>query len=480
MCNETQTGQIVRSTSRRLMSLFISASLAMLLFGLLVWPGLAFDASNRFRLSTIFSNVAANPDIAAGGNYIATTWSEGYNRDPGTKDWGRVYLKSADVIGGWEARIQVFNATSNVWGKDPSLAVHPSNPAEVHVVWAQADDCGGSGSNCSWSLVKHVTCTLTDADTCGTPETVASTQSYASTPSVAVDASGNVHVVWRTGVVAEGPGQIKYGAKMAGGSWGGPVQIAYGQHPDMVYLGGRLHLVLDGGTYIEYEQDGSPGNSSWTGAAGVKWYAPSLQYQDPSFPAIGAGDSNALYVVWAIQGDGAPGPLTDQYALAFDFSDDNGATWQDAGLDGLGIPDKAGFTPLYSAGGVSYLDSLKPDVAVTGSGDAAYAHVVWHSQEFGSEDRYEVRYTYLPGFAATGWLSPTANVSNDSMVDSGSPAIAIGLSLSQTQMVTHVVFMEDARAAAPDIWYIGNNNKRDYDADTREGWIFFPLIMKRH
>ena len=88
------------SVSRRLARLLVPIALAMLLFGLLVWPGLAFDFDYKFRLSTFRPNKAFNPDIAAGGDYVAAVWSEGYDSKPGTKQYGRVYIKGADEANG--------------------------------------------------------------------------------------------------------------------------------------------------------------------------------------------------------------------------------------------------------------------------------------------------------------------------------------------------------------------------------------------
>lgn len=457
--------------SWRRAGLLVPVGLAIVLFGLMVWPGLASNFGNKFRLSTIRSLVSASPDIAAAGDYVAAVWSEGYNSDTTTKEFGRVYLKSAHRVNGWEARLPVFTATTNNWGKDPKVTFDPNNSSRVHVVWAQADSCAGGGNPlpCKWRAIKYTTCTLNGVDSCAAPQTVYTTSGANddySTPDVAVDSSSNVHVVWRRSSPA--PAGLMYRKKPSGGNFSGGGDITGsggGRNPALVFVDGRLHLVWDAGNSVKYQRNSALGNT-WSNDQSVSWSVP-VGYQDPSFPAIGAR-SSALYVVWAVQS----AINSQQYALAFDFSQ-NGASWQDAGGDGLGIPDKTTFTPFRSAKGsaVSYLESLKPDVAVTGSGTSAYAHVVWHgTQSLGSI--YNVWYTNLAGIGASNW-STVINVTSSS-ADSGDPAIAIGSNLDET----HVAFMEDADASNADVWYMGANGNRENDDNVNEGKIFLPVIFR--
>ena len=192
-----RTERVLSPGYRRLSRLLMPVGLAVLLFGLLVWPGLANGFGQKIRLSTLLSVVSANPDIAASGNYMASVWSEGNNNDEETKDWGRVYLKSADVISGWEGRRTVADFNADVWGREPRLAFEPSNPT-VHVVWAQATGCSTLEfgiPQCNWSSIQYARCDLDGPDSCPVVETVASGLNDASTPDVAVDSGGTAHVV---------------------------------------------------------------------------------------------------------------------------------------------------------------------------------------------------------------------------------------------------------------------------------------------
>jgi hypothetical protein len=450
----------------------------VVLFGLLVWPGLAYNFSNNIRLSTIGPLDAANPDITAAADYVGVVWSEGYNRDPNTKEWGNVYLKSADVISGWSPRIRILNATVDVWGREPRLAFHANDPTQAHLVWAQASGCGGRGLDCEWTSVRHTSCDLsTRPATCDSPTVVVSGRSDASTPDVAVDSGGGVHVVWR-----EGSSSIRYCKQ---GSCGSPAEIGSGQHPSLAFANDRLHAVWDAGSTIEYRRDDSPGNSSWDPAGSRSWNPHTTQgYEDPSYPAIDAGDS-AIYVVWAVKKTG-----NNQYALAFDFYDGSSATWQDTSGANIGftIPgndqDFAGTTRYESNSDVSYLFSLKPDVVVTSTGVAtqAYAHVVWHGKETGEGGgAYEIWYTYLPGIGASDWTS-VLKIDNKSSQDAGDPAIAIGSALTET----HVAYMQDADGKGAGgyetligVWYIGANGGRDDDSDRYEGMFFLPIVVKQ-
>ncbi len=475
----TQIHRVRRSCPmpRRLAGLLVPIGLAVLLFGLLVWPGLASNFSHKFRLSTALSYKAFNPDIAAGadGNYVAVVWSEGYNTDSNTKQYGRIYLKSADEASGWEARVQVFPASASVWARDPRLVFDP-NPSvpQVHVVWAQASGC----PSCNWSSIQYTTCSLNGPDSCNPPSTIASGLDNASTPDVAVDSSGGVHVVWREGSDPT-TGPIKYCKK---GSCGTPAGIGTGQHPSLVYANNFLHLVWDTGSQvastIEYRRD-DPSNTSWSSSSSKTWWSspsPGIPYQEPSLPTIGASGS-AVYVVWAVQSKADP----DEYALEFDFSQDTGQSWLPGTFDlGHSIPENktAAFTSTWFAeiGSASELYSLRPDVVVTGTGSSAYAHVVWQGEEVRGAT-YEAWYTYLAGYSDSAtWTAPTP-VDTGVHDDIGLPVIALGTALSQT----HVAFVEDANADSfryIDVWYAGAYGNRDNDGDVGDGPIFLPIVLK--
>jgi hypothetical protein len=473
---QTHYAMYSRSTLRRLVGLLVPVALAVLLFGLLVWPGLASNFSHKFRLSTALPYKAFNPDIAASadGNYVAVVWSEGYNTNSDTKQYGRIYLKSADAASGWEARVQVFPASASAWARDPRLVFDPNNPAKVHVVWAQASGC----PSCNWSSIQYTTCTLNGPDSCNPPNAVAAGLDYASTPDVAVDSSGGVHIVWREGSKpATGP--VKYCKK---GSCGSPKEIGTGQHPSLAYANNFLHLVWDTGSQvtstIEYRRD-NPSDTSWNSLSPKTWWSsppPSIQYQEPGFPAVGASGS-AVYVVWAVQNKINPG----EYALDFDFSQNTGQSWL-AGTSGFGhsIPENktAAFTSTWFAesGSASELYSLRPDVVVTGTGSSAYAHVVWQGGEVGGAP-YEAWYTYLAGYSDSATWTALTFVDTDAHDDIGLPVIAIGTALSQT----HVAFVEDANASSfrnIEVWYAGAYGNRDNDGNVGDGPIFLPIVLK--
>jgi hypothetical protein len=246
-------------------------------------------------------------------------------------------------------------------------------------------------------------------------------------------------------------------------------------------------VVWDAGSTIEYRRDDSPGNSSWNPVSPRSWWdspPPSVgdYYEDPSYPAIDARD-DAIYVLWAVKQSG-----TNRHVLAFDFYNDSTSSWKDvSGANiGLTVPgndqDFANSEHYKSDSDVSYLESLKPDLVVTGTSvaDQAYAHIVWHGKETGEGGgAYEVWYTYLPGINASDWAS-VVEVDNKSSYDAGAPALAVGSAMT----ATHIAFMQDADGKGLggdtppiDVWYVGAYGNRDYDPNVFEG-IFFPLIMK--
>ena len=159
-----------------------------------------------------------------------------------------------------------------------------------------------------------------------------------------------------------------------------------------------------------------------------------------------------------------------------DCFSNNGASWSE-GSTGFGIPITSTFTPYRSApvqsSAASYLWSLKPDIAITGTGGSAYAHVVWHRQESGGEGSvYDVWYSYLEGIDASAWTSPV-NLTNSSG-DSADAAIGV----VDTVSPTHVVFMEDANASNAEVWYTGSTTNRENDRNESEGNIYLPIVFK--
>jgi hypothetical protein len=118
---------------------------------------------------------------------------------------------------------------------------------------------------------------------------------------------------------------------------------------------------------------------------------------------------------------------------------------------------------------------LQPDVVVTGTGTAAYAHLVWHGKQ--EEGKYNVWHSYLAGYDDTRtWQTPEVVDEGQSM-NRGLPALAVGAALTET----HVALVEDAVASyfgRINVWYVGANGNRDNDEDAGEGVFWLPLITK--
>ena len=470
---KTQVCRNSGSAPRRPVRWLVPLVLAMLILGLLAWPGLALELG--FRMSTLLPYKAFNPDIAARGDHVAAVWSEGYDSDSDTKQYGRVYLKGADETNGWRGRVELFNANQSLWGRDPRLVLDPNVSGKAHVVWAQASGC----PSCNWSSIQYTTCTIGSPTTCNSPTTVISGRTDASTPDVAVDSSGGVHVVWREQGASFDVGPIRYCKK---GSCTSPSTVASGQHPSLVYANGYLHLVWDTSSdtdsRIKYERDVSPGNSSWDGSSPRDWWTspPDLvQYHEPSYPTVGAS-GNAVYVVWAVQKKDE----ASKFALAFDFSQDTGNSWLPDPYvfrPGYSIPENeaAGFSSTWRSTSIVANDlySLQPEVAVTGSGSSAFAHLVWHDRNINS-GLYRVWYSYLAGYSDTGTWNPPELLVAESTRSVGLPAIAVGA----TPDKTHLAFVRDANAALfqdYEVWYAGSNLNRDIDPDDK---MRLPILFK--
>jgi hypothetical protein len=453
-------------------------ALAMVIFGLLVWPGLAQDFTNKFRLSTSLPYKAFNPDIAAKGGYVAAVWSEGYDSNSQTKQYGRIYLKGADETSGWKGRVELFDATQDVRGRDPRLVFDPNVPGKVHVVWAQSSECSVINEvlSCSWSSIQHTTCMLGSTIVCNDPTSVRDGLTDASTPDVAVDSSGGVHVVWREQGPSFDVGPIRY---CKTGSCGSPSLVGNGQHPSLAYANDYLHLVWDTGSStdstIKYAHKSLP-SGSWDGAK--TWWSHPLpfwvNYYEPSYPALGAS-GDAVYVVWAVRNK------TDstKYALRFDFFENTGNSWLSDPYgfgSGRSVPENeaTSFASTWRSIGIPADDlySLQPEVVVTGSGSSAYAHMVWQDRDINS-GLYRIWYSYLAGYSDTGTWNPPEVAVEEYNKDTELPAIALGETLDQT----HLAFVRNAKAGFQDInvWYAGGNGNRINDSDDK---ISLPLLFK--
>jgi hypothetical protein len=523
-------------------------SLAIGLLIVAVWPVIATVTPETFATVINLSKRAkvqiksAYPDIeaSADGKYVAVVWSRGYDADPKVKEYGYIFLKSAvtgtnSTSDGWENQVKVFTPTDELWGgTKPRVVFDPNDSGKLYVTWVGCDvtkiPASPPYSSVSYQCdaIMAATCTLTGADQCSSQETVY-TELHASpslaTPDIAVDKSGQPHVIWKNETTGTGAAQgIQYSRKSAG-SWSAPVTVVgtdlSSYNPALVWGGGpsgngRLHLIwyqyndVAGSRYVRYSAD-DPGTGGWSNNPAARWSAPSIAqftgggtgqaYIKPSIAASGA----TVYAAWdAYKNSTSP----EEFVLAYDWSTDSGTSWQDPGLgshsglcstfdegDGCGIPNakEFGSNPTYESPWeysqhetIAEERTLRPSIAISGAVPA----LAWHYMEHDIDVDYTAYViVYQEGITDSGsitWTDPIIildNINYDpsppgtAYDDSADPDLA--LAPGSGVHIAHMGMWGGLRtneASDWDIYYRGDI-KTDNSTDGAGG-VYLPIMLK--
>ena len=222
-------------------------------------------------------------------------------------------------------------------------------------------------------------------------------------PAIAVDASGNPHVVWY-GEVA-GQYDVYYRKSSDGGSsWGivRKLKPTSGFCPAIaIDSSGHLHVVWHGGTVANYEiyyAKSTDGGATWTSGKRLIWNSGSSQEPDIAVDSLGN-----LHVIWR---DETPGNAEIYYKR----SSDGGTTWAST--------KRLTWTPGYSE---------YASLAVDPSGNP---HVVWDDDTPGNTDIYYLKSTN----GGTTWTSIKRLTSTSGWP--GDPEIAAD-SLGRLHLIFH-------------------------------------------
>ena len=204
-------------------------------------------------------------------------------------------------------------------------------------------------------------------------------------PAIAVDSSGNIHIVWQDDT--PGNSEIYYKKSTNGGStWMTSQRLTWnsgasGGPAIAVDASGNLHVVWEddgAGNEEIYYMKSSDGGTTWSGKSQRLSWTSGLSRS----PVIAADSSDNIHAVWA---DTTPG----KWEIYYTKSTDGGSTW----MTSQRITWNTGL-------------SWFPDIAVDPSG---HIHVVW---EYGNAENIDIFYkkstnggaTWLPGQGLT-WNS---------------------------------------------------------------------------
>jgi hypothetical protein len=185
-------------------------------------------------------------------------------------------------------------------------------------------------------------------------------------PTAAVDASGNLHLVWSD----NSPGNYEiYYKKSTGTGWATAKRLTSTSGPSQcptiaVSSSGALHAVYwdeTGGNAEVYYLRSTDGGTTWAAARRLTWTAGPSNY-----PSLAVDSSGAVHAVWQ---DNTPG----SYEIYYRKSADGGATW--------GMATRL----TWNLG-----SSTRPAIAVNASG---HIHLVWQDDTPGKAEIYSKKST---------------------------------------------------------------------------------------
>lgn len=419
----------VRERRKRLLWLLIlAAGLGLLIVLPLLAAGELDSAINLSKRASLGLK-SAHAELATGrnGQYVAVVWSRGYDTEANTKEFGHIVLKSADKAIGWEKQVNVYTATSSVWGIQPSLTFLSTNDSQLAVTWVE---CRQRTGGCN-KIMLAVCDVSTYPDACQPPQLVYEDQQASlSTPRIACDGNGGLHLVWKKGSGGLSSSWGIWYTRLGSGA-AGKIDLTSERsyNPALAWSNGgvnpvgRLHLAwyeyADNETdrRIRYLADDSPDDAVWASADDTRWKAPPGYFLSGGVNELAnqpslASRGNYVYLAWAA-GNGA-----NQYVLAYDgASYANGAwTWQDpftgnsagpdcgAFGDGCGIPDRLIFAnnrTYSSPSDLADLFELRPSIAISGSTPL----VVWHFRDSPEGENLKYMIGYYSSITASGYIN---------------------------------------------------------------------------
>lgn len=296
--------------------------------------GDAWSNLRRLTWNTGFSNM---PDIAvdsAAGVHVV--WEDD---TPGNSEI--FYKRSTDSGSTWSAPIRLTWNTG--FSNYPIIAV--DSGSGIHVVWRDYSPGNyeifyknSTNGGITWSAPKRLTWNT----------------SPSMSPSIAVDSSDNIHVVWRDNLYFD----INYRRSTDGGStWSSRIRLTWNAGLGLPSIvadpGNGIHIIcFQTITWFEiYYLRSTNGGTDWLGRKRLTWS------NTNSSPSITADSANGIHVVW--QGLSPP-------EIFYKSSTDSGATW----------------SPLTRLTWTMY-HSYHPNIT---SDSANKIHVVWDDLSFGGAE----------------------------------------------------------------------------------------------
>jgi hypothetical protein len=396
---------------------------------------------------------------------------EGY-RTGGAGSYNHAYLRTAsETESGWGGKVTVFSATVSASAYAAAVAVTGSTEHTAHVAYVVFDFSEGGGLNQTQVHYKRCLLSLSGVECDTSGDVLASSRDKIAWVDLALDSSGNPHVVWAQ-YDMDWNGDVFYIA-YDGSAWNTVEGVALNDdnnRPAIAWADGQAHVVWEETTQ---HQIWHRRRTALTWTSPISLWTPTTRA--PGYPDVAAGQGR-VFVVWDWCSDSDPDPPCRKYHLVYRRSNDSGASWGDAREVGT---DFLSFVQEYSSVDDillqdQYLLYLRPSIALNESGWPA---VVWHADRSSGDDEedYAIHYTYAPtgDDSSVSWIDSIGIIA-DWHGPLGSPVVGVGQSDSEGQLL-HLAYMR--RQAGTDGWDVYYDSSEDKD---RYRYIKMPLILRSY
>jgi len=260
----------------------------------------------------------------------------------------------------------------------PSIAV--KNPSTIYLVFY-----GNSPANPSYYQIRFTKST-DGGNTWSSPIDITNGDYTQVEPAIAIDSSGNIHVVWsgESSLAGYTYYQLRYAKSTDGGiTWSNPIDITSGlyqqEYPKIaIDSANNIYVVWDGtsATYTYYQiryAKSTDGGNTWSSPIDIT----NTSYNQYK-PAIAIDNSDNIHILWR-------GTSDTYYQIRYIKSTDKGNTWS---------------SPIDITSG-NYLQ-LYPAIVIDKAGNI---HVVWDGRSPLSPTYYQIRYAKSIDNGNT-WSSP--------------------------------------------------------------------------
>ena len=273
--------------------------------GLFLLPQAAQATWTKSQRLTWNSGDSAYPAIAvdfSGGVHVV--W---HDNTPGNNEI--FYKKSTNAGATWTTNKRLTWTPAHSF--KPAIAIDPSG--YIHIVWldypmGNSEICYTRSTNggATWAAAKRLTWTSGDSEI----------------PAIAADSSGNLHVVWSDS--APGNWEIYYKKSLDGGAtWGAAKRLTWTSSNSFVPAiaadpFGNPHVVWYGdqaGNTQVYYKKSTNGGATWAATQRLSWTSGGSY-----FPAIAVDSLANLHVVWHDYSPGFP-------EIYYKKSTNVGSTW---------------------------------------------------------------------------------------------------------------------------------------------------------